>query len=104
MVVHPLLHTPLFCQLSAVLKASNCDKLLIGRDNETSMRNAIWQAFPKRTQSLFTLHLKQNVERNLLINVDWTEKTENIIETRFLVTTDLQILTIKSFMKRNVRK
>ena len=74
MVVHPLLHTPLFCQLSAVLKASNCDKLLIGTDNETSMRNAIWQAFPKRTQSLFTLHLKQNVERNLLINVDWTEK------------------------------
>ena len=62
-----------FCHLSAVLKASNCDKLVIGK-------------------------------RNLLINVDWTEKTENIFWTRYLVMTDLQMLTVQFFMRKNVRK
>ena len=65
MVVQLLLYTPLFCHLSAVLKASNCDKLVIATDNEMSMRNAIQQAFSKATQILCTRHLKQNVEEKL---------------------------------------
>ena len=45
-----VVYTSFFCHLSAVLKASHYDKLVIGTDNEMSMRNAIQQAFSKATQ------------------------------------------------------
>ena len=68
-----------FNHLSSELQATDCENLVIGTDNELSMRKGIRQGFPKATQVLCTRHLRQNAEQKLSDHCGVEKKCRNQI-------------------------